>query len=189
MAADKVGELTAEAENRMNTAIEVLRRDLAGIRTGRASPALVERLSVDYYGTPTPLNQLANIAAPESQLLVVHPWDKNAIGPIEKAILKSDLGLTPANDGRVVRLSIPRLTEERRKELIKVVHRRAEEGKVAIRNCRRDAVEHLHRLEKDQHISEDEVKRVQERVQKFTDRHIEDVDRLVVVKEKEISEV
>ena len=189
MAKDEIGSVIADSESKMKKAIEVLRKDLAGIRTGRASPALVERLSVEYYGVPTPLNQLANVSAPEAQLLVIQPWDKSMISPIEKAILKSDLGLTPTNDGRVVRLAIPRLSEERRKELTKVVHRRAEEAKVAIRNCRRDAVEEFKKLEKDKLVSEDDVKRGQERLQKVTDAEIAEVDRVAADKEKEILEV
>lgn len=189
MADNTVGEAIAEAENKMTKAIEVLKKDLAGIRTGRASPALVDRLTVEYYGVPTPLNQLANVSAPEPQLLVIQPWDKSMIAPIEKAILKSELGLTPTNDGRVIRLAIPRLSEERRRELVKVVRRRAEEGKVAIRNCRREAVEDLKELEKEKLISEDEMKRGQERIQKVTDHFIEEVDRIAANKEKEILEV
>lgn len=189
VADDMVGEVAVEAENKMKKAIEVLKKDLTGVRTGRANPALVDRLSVEYYGVPTPLNQLANVSAPEPQLLVIQPWDKSMIGPIEKAILKSELGLTPTNDGRVVRLAIPRLSEERRRELVKVVRRRAEEGKVAVRNCRREGVEDLKELEKEKLISEDEMKRGQERIQKLTDAYIEEVDRVAASKEKEILEV
>lgn len=189
MADDTVSEVIAETENKMKKAIDILKKDLAGIRTGRANPALVDRLAVEYYGVPTPLNQLANVSAPEPQLLVIQPWDKSAIAPIEKAILKSELGLTPTNDGRVIRLAIPRLSEERRRELVRLVRRRAEEGKVAIRNCRRDGVEDLKEFQKEKLISEDELKRGQERMQKLTDNYIEEIERLAANKEKEILEV
>lgn len=178
-----------EAEGKMQKAVEVLRRDLAGLRTGRASPALVERLQVEYYGTATPLNQLANVSVPEPRLLVIQPYDKSALGAIEKSILKSDLGLTPTNDGRVVRLAIPQLTEERRKELVKVARKKVEEGRVAVRNCRRDAHEHLNRLQKDKQVSEDEAKRAQERLQRITNEYIEEVDAVGGKKEQEILEV
>ncbi len=189
VAEDMVGDVITEAENKMKKTIDVLKKDLTGIRTGRANPALVDRLSVEYYGVPTPLNQMANVSTPEPQLLVIQPWDKSMIPPIEKAILKSELGLTPTNDGRVIRLAIPRLSEERRRELVKLVRRRAEEAKVAIRNCRREGVDDLKELEKEKIISEDELKRGQERIQKGTDARIEDVDRVTAMKEKEILEV
>lgn len=184
-----VEDILNEAEDRMRKAVEALRRELTTIRTGRASPALVDRLMVEYYGTPTPLNQLANISTPEARLLVIQPWDRNAIQPIEKAILKSELGLTPSNDGRLIRLVIPQLTEERRRELVKVVRRKVEEGRVAVRNIRRDALEDLKEAEKEKLISEDDFKRAQERLQKLTDRYISETDRVGEVKEAEVMEV
>jgi ribosome recycling factor len=184
-----VEDVLTEAENKMNKTLEVLKRELASIRTGRASPALVERLQVEYYGVPTPLNQVATISAPEPRLLVIQPWEKGMIGTIEKAILKSDLGITPTNDGRVIRLAIPQPSQERRKELVKVARKKVEEEKVAIRNCRRDAVDALKELEKEKLISEDELKRAQEKLQKITDRHIEEAERIGASKEQEILEV
>jgi ribosome recycling factor len=172
----------------MQKTIDALQDDLLSIRTGRASPALVEKLPVDYYGTKTPLNQMASIAAPEPRLLVIRPWDPSALADIERAILKSDLSLTPMNDGKLIRLSIPRLTEERRKELVKVVSRRVEEARVAIRNIRRDSNELVKSLKKDGDISEDDAFRGQEQVQKITDEYVAKVDELVSAKEKEIME-
>jgi ribosome recycling factor len=173
----------------MHHAETALTHELAAIRTGRASPALLDRIRVDYYGTPTPVPQLAAVSTPEPRLLVIQPWDKNVLGPIEKAILKSDLGLTPTNDGKLIRLAIPTLTEERRKDLVKMIRRRLEESRVAIRNCRRDAVDELKKVEREKKISEDESRRGQERVQKETDRLIADVDRLGQRKEQEVLEV
>lgn len=184
-----IDDVLNESENRMQKAIEALRRELATIRTGRASPALVERISVDYYGTPTPLNQCASISVPEPRLLAIQPWDKGTIPLIEKAIQKSDLGLTPTNDGRQIRLVIPSLTEERRRDLVKLVRRKVEEGKVAVRNGRRDALEEAKKLEKDKQISEDDLKRAQERLQKTTDRFIQEADRVGAAKEAEVMEV
>ena len=174
------------AEERMKKAIDVLKKELAALRAGRATPALLDRVTVDYYGTPTPVNQLATISAPEPRLLVIQPWDKSALGEIEKAIQKSDLGLTPMNDGNVIRIAIPPLTEERRAELAKVVKKHGEEAKVAIRNIRRDANDELKALEKDGQISEDELRRHQESVQKLTDKYTAEVEALVAAKEKEI---
>ncbi|GAB6932233.1 ribosome recycling factor [Calditerricola satsumensis] len=174
------------AEERMKKAIDVLKKELAALRAGRATPALLDRVTVDYYGTPTPVNQLATITAPEPRLLVIQPWDKSALGEIEKAIQKSDLGLTPMNDGNVIRIAIPPLTEERRAELAKVVKKHGEEAKVAIRNIRRDANDELKALEKDGQISEDELRRHQEAVQKLTDKYTAEVEALVAAKEKEI---
>ena len=185
MAAD----IMSDAENRMQRAIENLRKELGGIRTGRASPGLVDRLQVEYYGTPTALNQIANVSTPEPRLLVIQPFERNLISTIEKAILKSDLGLNPTNDGRVIRLQIPQLTAERRRDLVKVVKKRVEEGKVAIRNVRRDAHDHLRALEREKSISEEESKRQQERLQKITDRMIVEVDQTGAKKEEEILEV
>ncbi|GAB6935734.1 ribosome recycling factor [Calditerricola yamamurae] len=174
------------AEERMKKAIDVLKKELASLRAGRATPALLDRVMVEYYGTPTPVNQLATISAPEPRLLVIQPWDKSVIGEIEKAIQKSDLGLTPMNDGNVIRIAIPPLTEERRAELAKVVKKHGEEAKVAIRNIRRDANDELKALEKDGQISEDELRRHQESVQKLTDKYTAEVEAVVEAKEKEI---
>ncbi|MBM3135278.1 MAG: ribosome recycling factor [Chloroflexi bacterium] len=178
-----------ETEARMKKAVQALQDELVTIRTGRASPALIERLHVEYYGVSTPLNQIATISAPEARLLVVQPWEHSVLGAIEKAILKSDLGLNPTNDGRVIRVVIPYLSEERRKELIKIVHKKAEEGRVAVRNCRRDGLEDLQKLQKDKLISEDDFKRGKEELQKLTDRFIERVDEVAGNKEEEILEV
>lgn len=178
-----------ETEARMKKAVQALQDDLVTIRTGRASPALIERLHVEYYGVSTPLNQIATISAPEARLLVVQPWDHNAMGAIEKAILKSDLGLNPTNDGRVIRVMIPYLSEERRKELIKIVHKKAEEGRVAVRHCRHDGLEDLQKLQKDKLVAEDDFKRGKEELQKLTDRFIEHVDEVAGNKEEEILEV
>jgi len=184
-----IDEVLNDAEHRMQGAVHALERELDAVRTGRARPALVEGLKVDYYGTPTPLNQLATINAPEPRLITIQPWDKSQLGTIEKAIQKSDLGLTPTNDGNIIRLTIPQLTEERRKELVKVVHKKVEEGRVAVRNVRRDALEHLRRAQHDKQITDDEERRAQERLQKLTDRYIADVDRHGQAKEKELLEV
>jgi ribosome recycling factor len=178
-----------DAKTRMEKAVEALRTDLQTIRTGRASPALIERLHVEYYNVSTPLNQVASITVPEARMLVVQPWDKSALGAIEKAILKSDLGLNPTNDGKVIRVVIPYLSEERRRELIKLVHKKVEEGHVAVRNCRRDAQESLEKAEKAKECSEDELKRAKERLQKITDSFIEKVDDTGQVKQQEILEV
>jgi ribosome recycling factor len=170
----------------MDKAVEAFRRELATVRTGRASPALVEHLKVDYFDTPTPLQQLATISTPEARLIVIQPWDGSVIGAIEKAILKSDLGLTPANDGTVIRLSIPILTEERRGELVKVVKKRAEEARVEVRNIRRDCHEQIRRLEHDHEISQDELHRAENELQKLTDDHIKQVDAVGQEKEAEL---
>jgi len=173
----------------MHAAIEVLKRELGGIRAGRASPTLVERITVDYYGTATPLSQVANVSVPEPRVLLIQPWDKTLVSAVSKAIQKSDLGITPSTDANAVRLAIPPLTEERRRDLVKQVHKRAEEAKIAIRNCRRDAQEDLKKLQKDQHLSEDDVKRAQERLQKLTDSMIGQVDDATHRKEREVQEV
>jgi ribosome recycling factor len=173
----------------MEKAVVALRTDLQAIRTGRASPALIERLHVDYYGVSTPLNQVGSITVPEARMLVVQPWDKSALGAIEKAVLKSDLGLNPTNDGKVIRVVIPYLSEERRRELIKLVHRKVEDGHVAVRNCRRESLEALEKAEKAKEISEDDLKRAKERLQKVTDSFIEKVDDTGQLKEQEILEV
>ncbi len=174
---------------RMDGAVEALRREFGSIRTGRASLALLDGIMVDYYGTPMPIGQLASLSVPEPRQIAIQPWEQRIIPEIEKAILKSDLGLTPTNDGRIIRINIPPLTEERRKQLVKVVRKRAEEARVAIRNIRRDSNEELKRLEKERHISEDEVKRSQDEIQKLTDSYITKVDEILDHKEKEIMEV
>lgn len=178
-----------EAEDRMKGAIKALEDDLGGIRTGRASPTLVERLAVDYYGTPTPLMQLATIAAPEPRLLTIKPFDPGSIKDIERAIQASQLGLTPSNDGKIVRLSIPPLTEQRRKELVKVVHHRMEEARVAIRNIRRDVHNDLREFEKEKLISEDDLTRGENDLQKLTDKYVGLVEEVGERKEREITEV
>lgn len=183
------GTIIKEATERMEKTLEHLTREFAGLRAGRANPAMLDRILVDYYGSPTPINQLANISVPEPRLLVIQPWDKSSIPDIEKAIMKSDLGVNPSNDGNVIRIAIPSLTEERRKELVKVVRKRAEESKVAIRNIRREANDSLKALEKNGQISEDEQKKRLEEVQKITDNHIKEIDKLAGGKEKDIMEV
>ncbi len=182
-------QVIATVEPKMARAVEVLGRDLQGVRTGRASTALVERIHVEYYGTPTALNQLAGISVPEPHLIVIQPWDRGVLGAIEKAILKSDIGLVPNVDGTVVRLNIPPLTEERRRELVKVVHRRMEEAKVEIRNLRRDAAEAIKHEERDGVIGSDDAHRELEQLQKVTDRHVADVDQVGGAKEREVLEV
>jgi ribosome recycling factor len=178
-----------EAEARMNTALQTLEGELGGIRTGRASPALVERLHVEYYGTPTPLIQLASISVPESRSLVIRPFDATSLKAIERAILASDLGLTPNNDGKVIRLNLPPLTEERRRELVKLVHHRAEESRVIMRNIRRDLIKDLREFEEEKLISEDDLEVGEEELQKITDRFIEEINEASQHKEKEIMEV
>jgi ribosome recycling factor len=175
-----------DAKDRMTKAVDALRRELATIRTGRAHPGLVEHLRVDYYGVPTPLNQLATISVPDPRLLTIQPWDRQAMGAIEKAILKSDLSLTPTNDGVIIRLSIPQLTEERRRELAKVVHKKVEEARVEVRNIRRDGHEELRRLQREKLISEDDQFRGQEKLQKLTDEYVQQVERVGEEKEAEL---
>lgn len=184
-----IKEMLREAEGQMKKAIKALENDLMGIRTGRASPALVERLPVDYYGTATPLNQLATISAPEPQMLTIRPYDPGSLRDIERAIQTSDLNLTPNNDGHLIRLIIPPLNEERRIELAKVVRRRAEEGKVATRNCRRDALSDLREFEKEKLISEDDFYRARDELQDLTTRYIEKVEEIQERKEREIKEI
>jgi len=176
-------------EARMSDAVEAMDRDFNHIRTGRASTSLVERLQVDYYGTPTALNQIASISVPDSTTVVIQPWDRNALQPIEKAILKSDVGITPNVDGIVVRLNIPPLTEERRRDLVKLVHKRMEEAKVEIRNHRREAVDAIKKREKDGQLGADEAHRDLETVEKATHRWTEEVDRVGKAKEQEVMEV
>src|SRR5919197_5863365 len=177
------------AEHKMGRAVEILGHDLQSIRTGRASPALLDRIQVDYYGSPTPINGVANISAPDPHLVVVQPWDRGMLGPIEKAIQKSDLGINPTNDGQVIRLVLPQLTEERRKELVKQVHHRAEEARVAVRNCRRDALDHLRKAEKDGGISAEDERRAAGRPQKLTRQFVDRGDDVSKRKETEVMEV
>jgi len=184
-----IDEILKETEERMKKTVEFFRKELAGIRAGRATPALLDRIMVDYYGTQTPLNQLANVSAPEPRLLVIQPYDKTAIGEIEKAIMKSDLGITPNTDGNIIRLTIPQLTEERRQQLVKVVRKKAEEERVAIRNARRDANDQLKRLERDGEIPEDDARRAQAEVQELTDKYIKEIDELLAQKERDVMEV
>jgi ribosome recycling factor len=178
-----------EMEERMNKAIASLKKDLASLRAGRANPAMLDRVVVDYYGTPTPISQLATISVPEPRMLTIQPWDKSALKEIDRALQQSDLGISPSNDGVVIRLVIPPLTEERRKDLVKMSAKSGEEAKVAIRNIRRDANDELKKLEKAATISEDESRRHQESVQKITDKFIAEVDKIVKEKEKDIMEV
>jgi ribosome recycling factor len=173
----------------MQKSVEATRRELAGLRTGRAHPGLVEHIRVEYYGTPVPLNQLATITAPEPRLLVIQPWDRSALRNIEKALMQSDLGLNPTSDGNVLRVPIPPLTEERRQDLVRLARKLAEEGRVAIRNIRREARETIEELEDEGEISEDEARRAQEELQRLTDRFIEEIDALLRRKEEEILEV
>jgi ribosome recycling factor len=184
-----IEDFLADAKRRMDKSIEATHHEFNSIRTGRASPALLDRINIDYYGTPTPLKSLASISAPEARLLVVQPFDPGAIKNIERAIQESDLGLTPSNDGKLVRLPIPALTEERRKDLVKVVRRVAEEGKVAIRNVRRDIMQHLKELVVNGDVGDDEERRAEQQVQKITDEHTKSIDDLLKVKEAEIMEV
>ncbi|MDY6850710.1 MAG: ribosome recycling factor [Thermodesulfobacteriota bacterium] len=183
-----VDEIFEDLKERMRKTLTALDRDLKRVRTGRASTALLDGLRVDYYGAPTPLNQVASISVPEARLLLIQPWDTQVVDSIEKAVLKSDLGLTPMNDGKLIRISIPPLSEERRKELVKVVKKMAEDSKVAVRNIRRDANEMFKDLKKEKDISEDEQFRAQDEVQKVTDEFIKKVDGIVKLKEKEILE-
>ena len=182
-------EILFDAEDRMEKALAALERDFARLRTGRASTALIDGIKVDYYGTPTLINQMASVAVPDSRTVTIQPWDKGAFALVEKAILKSDLGLTPVNDGKIIRISIPALTEERRKELVKVSRKYTEETKVAVRNVRRDANDGLKKLEKAKSITEDELKKSGDDVQKLTDKFVARCDERCQAKEKEIMEI
>jgi ribosome recycling factor len=182
-------ELRKKTRERMDGAIEALKKEFGSVRTGRASLSLLEGISVNYYGTMTPLQQLASLSIPESRQIAIQPWEQRIIPDIEKAIMKSDLGLTPMNDGKLIRINIPVLTEERRKQLVKVVRKKTEEAKVAIRNIRRDANDELKKLEKDKHLSEDDAKKEQEEIQKITDFFVNKTDEILEHKEKEIMEV
>jgi ribosome recycling factor len=184
-----IKELMKETEDKMKKVVDVYRKDLATLRAGRATPALLDKLSVDYYGSMTPINQMANISAPEPRLLIIQPWDKKSISDIEKAIMKSDLGMTPVNDGNVIRLSVPHLTTERRNELVKVIRKKAEETRVIVRNMRRDANDFVKKVEKDSEISEDDAKKAQGDIQKLTDKYIKEIDDVTAGKEKEVMEV
>lgn len=184
-----IDDILSDAEDRMRKAIEALKRELATIRTGRANPILIERLEVNYYGTPTPLNQVAGISAPEPRMLVVQPWDRGAIAAIEKALRTSELGFNPSNDGQVIRIAIPPLTEERRRELVRLARQKVEEGRVSIRNIRRDAVASLKELAKEKLIGEDDERRGEQQVQELTNRYIHEADVIGKRKEDEILEV
>ncbi|GFH62390.1 MAG: ribosome recycling factor [Candidatus Desulfovibrio kirbyi] len=178
-----------DAEERMGKALSALNRDFSKLRTGRAAASLVEGIKADYYGAMTPLGQMASIAVPDSRTLTIQPWDKGGMQAIEKAVLKSDLGLTPINDGKIIRIEIPPLTEERRKELVKVAKKYCEETKIAVRNVRRDANDSLKKMEKDKKISEDDLKKTVDEVQKLTDRFVGDADKRCAAKEKEIMDI
>ncbi len=182
-------EILEEAEKKMQKTVESISGQLARLRTGKASPALLEGIKVDYYGTPTPINQIASISTPEPRLIVIHPWDKSAVSAIEKAIQSSDLGLNPNSDGTVIRIPIPPLTEERRKELLKVAKNIAEEGKVAIRNIRRETIEKIKKMQKDGEIPEDDSYRLQDKVQDLTEKYTKKIDEILKNKEEEIMTV
>ncbi len=184
-----VKQILKNAEDRMVKGVEIVRQELVKIRTGKATTALLDGIKVEYYGSMMPLHQVANISVPDVHLITVQPWDKSMVAPIERAILAANLGLNPANDGTLIRVPIPPLTEERRKELVKLVKKFAEDGKVAVRNVRRDAIEHLKKAEKEEHFSEDERKRGEAEAQKLTDKYIKEIDHLLAQKEKEIMEV
>lgn len=184
-----IDDVLLDAEDRMQKTIDSLKRDLTGVRAGRASPGLIERLEVDYYGTATPLNQISGISAPEARLLVVQPWDRGAVGAIEKAIRSSDLGLNPTNDGQLIRIAIPALNEERRKSLVKVVRNKVEESRVAMRNIRRDGVAQIKELMKEKAIGEDDEHRGEQQIQELTNRFISEADKIGKHKEDEILEV
>jgi len=184
-----VQELFAQSEERMKKAVAAVRSELASVRTGRASAALFDRITVDYYGTKTPLKQIASISTPEAQLAIIQPWDKSAISAIEKAIMTSDLGVTPSNDGNVIRVPFPPLSEERRKDFVKLVKKMAEEGKVSIRNVRHDARDELEVMEDEKMISEDERKRAEKKIDELTDKYVKEIDEILKKKEQEIMEV
>ena len=176
----------SEIENRMDKTIEVLKQNLSEVRAGRANPAILNRISVSYYGTPTPINQVAGISVPEARLIMIQPWDASILKDIEKAILASDIGINPNNDGKVIRLSFPELTEERRKELVKEIKKTAEEAKVAVRAIRRDGIDKAKAMQKNSEITEDELRGAEDTIQKLTDKKIEEIDKVLADKEKEI---
>ena len=182
-------DVLTDMDRKMNRTIEALRRDLATVRTGRATPSLVENITVEYYGVPTPLNQLASISAPDSRALLIQPWDKQAMREVEKSLMKSELGFNPSNDGNIITVPIPPLNQERRQELVRLLKRKIEEGKISLRNVRRDGVETLRKMERDKHISQDENRRSQEQLQKATDVHIRTTDQVAAAKEAEIMQV
>jgi ribosome recycling factor len=184
-----IPELIKDAEHRMTKAVDAAQHDFSTIRTGRANPIILDGVQVEYYGTRTPLNQLAGVSAPEPRMLVITPWDKGSISAIEKAIMNSDVGITPQSDGNVIRLNVPYLTEERRKEFIKILHKKVEDHKIAVRNIRRDSNEHLKDLEKKKEISEDDNKRAQDQIQKLTDKYTEQIEQHAKIKEAELMEV
>ena len=184
-----IDDLIQDATRRMDKSVEAAQTEFSTLRTGRASPALLDRVQIDYYGQQTPLNQLATISAPEPRMLTIQPFDPNSVSMIERAIQESDLGLTPSNDGKLIRLPIPQLTEERRKDLVKVVRQRAEDGRVAVRNVRRDVMKHLEELVRNGDVGDDDERRAEERVQKLTDEHVHKIDELLKRKEAEILEV
>lgn len=184
-----VKEVLDNAKDKMSKSCAVYQKDMVALRAGRANPQLLDKITVDYYGTPTPLNQVGNVSSPEARMLVIAPWEAKMISAIEKAIQKSDLGLNPTNDGKVIRLVFPELNEERRKELTKVARKGAEEAKVAVRSIRRDAIEQIKKLKKDSQITEDDQHKAEEDAQKITDKAIKDVDAICAAKEKEIMEV
>lgn len=184
-----VNDILNEAESKMHKTVEVLRKDLASVRAGRANPAVLDKITVDYYGTPTPINQLANVSVPDPRMITIQPWDKSAIKDIEKAIMKSDLGINPSNDGIVIRLNIPQLTAERRAEIVKTVKKKAEDAKVAIRNIRRELIDDIKQVEKEKLVSEDDAKKAQEKGQKLTDKIIKDIEDILDKKDKEVMEV
>ena len=178
-----------EVERKMGRSREALQRELAALRTGRATPSLIENVAVDYYGSPTPLKQLASISAPDARAILVQPWDKQALREIEKSLMRSDLGFNPSNDGNTITVPIPPLNQERRQELVRLLKRKIEEGKVSVRNVRRDGLETLRKLERDKAISQDQNRRSQEQLQKTTDAHIKDIDQVAAAKEAEIMQV
>ena len=182
-------DVIAESKEAMTRAVDALKREMSKVRTGRASISLLDDVRVDYYGTPTPLNQVGTLAVPEARLITIQPWEKQLIPDIEKAILKSDLGLNPASDGQIIRIAIPALTEERRKEMTKVIRRMGEDAKIAVRNARRDANENLKMLEKEKEITEDDLKRGEKQVQEVTDSYTVNIDEVVATKEKEVMEI
>jgi ribosome recycling factor len=184
-----IADILKDTETRMRKAMDALHHNLDSIRTGRASPALVDRIHVDYYGASTPLNQLAGISVPEPRLIVIQPWDRGSMGPIEKAIMQSDLGLNPNNDGQVIRINIPMLTEERRKQLVKLVHGTTEESKVAVRNIRRDALHQAKELASAKEISEDDERRASQDVEQLTKKYVDEADKIGKTKEQEVLEV
>lgn len=189
MEATNVQTIIKETEDKMKKAVEVVNRELSTVRTGRASPGLVEHIKIDYYGTHTPLKQLASISTPDAKLIVIQPWDPSSMPEIEKALLKSELGISPVNDGKLIRLAIPQLTQERREELAKLVKKMTEEGRVSIRSVRRDANEHIKKIEKDKNITEDESFKGIGDVQKLTDKYIAKIEEVLKTKEKELAEV